>query len=206
MPAYPHRYTVGGMDIAELSEKTTFPDFGERVDGIDIPVFNERIVRASAGVLFLVGIIVLMIAALTGNAIPLQGFAFIFMIDMMLRLFVSTRFTPSMLLGALMVYRQRPEWVGAEQKRLAWSIGLGLSFISCVAMGYFGVDAMGTLVLCGLCVSVLFLETAFGICVGCSLYRVFAKEKPRLCPGDVCNYVRPPRTTISPGSRARAGS
>jgi hypothetical protein len=181
------------MDIVELPEKTTRPGFGERVDGIDIPVFNERIVRASAGLLFLVGIVALMIAALTGNVMVLQGFAFIFMIDMMFRLFVSTRFTPSMLLGALMVYRQRPEWVGAEQKRLAWSLGLGLSFVSCVAMGYFGIDPTATLLLCGLCVGVLFLETAFGICVGCSLYRVFAKEKPRLCPGDVCTYVRPTR-------------
>jgi len=33
------------------------PAFGERVEGIDIPVFNERAVRASAGLLFLVGFI-----------------------------------------------------------------------------------------------------------------------------------------------------
>jgi hypothetical protein len=39
-----------------MAETRTEPyDFGEKVDGIDFPVFNERAVRASAGILFLVG-------------------------------------------------------------------------------------------------------------------------------------------------------
>ncbi|TFD54429.1 DUF4395 domain-containing protein [Cryobacterium frigoriphilum] len=169
---------------------TTSPlDFGERVDGIDIPVFNERAVRASAGLLFLVGMVAFMTAALTDNFDPLRAFAFIFMVDMMLRLFVSARYTPSMFLGALMVRRQRPEWVGADQKKLAWTLGLGLAFTSCVAMGLLGLDETVTLILCGLCLGILFLETAFGICVGCSLYRIFARTKPQLCPGDTCTYV-----------------
>lgn len=169
------------------------PDFGERVAGIDVPVFNERAVRAAAGLLFLVGIMTFMTAALTGNFDPLRAFAFLFMVDMMLRLFVSTRLTPSMFLAGLMVRRQRPEWVGADQKKLAWTLGLGLAFTSCILMGFFGIDDSVTLALCGVCLSVLFLETAFGICVGCSLFRIFAKEKPRLCPGDTCNYVPPTR-------------
>ncbi|WP_241978388.1 DUF4395 domain-containing protein [Cryobacterium sp. Hz9] len=170
------------------------PDFGERVEGIDIPVFNERAVRASAGLLFLAGIVAFMTAALTDKFDPLRAFAFLFMVDMMLRLFVSARYTPSMLLGTLMVRRQRPEWVGADQKKLAWTLGLGTAFTSCIVMGFFAIDDTVTLVLCGVCLSILFLETAFGICVGCFLYRVFAKEKPQLCPGDTCNYVPPRRT------------
>ena len=102
-----------------------------------------------------------------------------------------------------MVRRQRPGWVGVNgqselpiggQKKLAWTLGLGMAFTSCIVMGFFGIDDTVTLVLCGVCLSILFLETAFGICVGCSLYRVFAKEKPQLCPGDTCNYVPPRRT------------
>lgn len=168
-------------------------EFGERVDGIDIPVFNERAVRASAGLLLLAGIVAFMIAALTGNFGPLQGFAFLFMVDMMLRLFVSAGYTPSMFLGGLMVRHQRPEWVGADQKKLAWTLGLGMAFTSCVVMVFFRINDTVTLILCGVCLSILFLETAFGICAGCSLYRIFAKDKPRLCPGDTCNYVPPTR-------------
>ena len=62
------------------------PDFGERVEGIDIPVFNEHAVRASAGLLFLAGIVAFMAAALTGAFDPLRVFAFLFMVDMMLGL------------------------------------------------------------------------------------------------------------------------
>ena len=183
------------------------PEFGELVDGIDIPVLNERTVRAAAGLLFLAGIVTFMIAVLTSSFAPLQAFAFVFTVDMMLRLFVSARFTPSMFLGGLMVRRQRPEWVGADQKKLAWMLGLGMAFTSCLLMGFFGLDESLTLLLCGLCLGFLFLETAFGICVGCTLYRIFAKEKPQLCPGDTCTYVPPTRaekrrrTLASPARR-----
>ena len=89
------------------------PIIGERVEGIDIPVVNERAVRASAGLLFLGSIVAFMIAALIDDFQPLRMFGVIFMIDMVLRLFVGTKYTPSLILGGLLVWRQRPEWVGA---------------------------------------------------------------------------------------------
>lgn len=167
--------------------------FGERVDGIDVPVFNERAVRAAAGILFLLGFTAFMTAALTNNFQPLSAFAMFFMIDMTMRLFGSARLSPSLFLGALIVRRQRPEWVGAEQKKLAWGLGLGMAFVSCVVTGFFGIEGSVTLGLCGVCLGLLFLESSFGICVGCELYRAFAKQKPQLCPGDTCNYTPPRR-------------
>ena len=175
-------------------------EFGERVEGIDIPVFNERTVRAAAGLLFLAGGTAFAIAAFTDNYQPLRAFGFIFMVDMMLRLFVSARFTPSMFIGALIVRRQRPEWVGAQQKKVAWGLGLGLAFVSCFSLGFLGLTGAVMLSLCGLCLSLLFLESAFGICVGCELPLLFAKEKPQLCPGDTCNYT-PPASTRRPARR-----
>ncbi|MFO7689044.1 MAG: DUF4395 domain-containing protein [Cryobacterium sp.] len=169
------------------------PGIGEWVDGLDIPVVNERTVRAAAGLLFLAGIIAFMTAAFTENLQPLQSFAIVFMFDMLLRLFVSARWAPSMLIGGLIVRRQRPEWVGAAQKQLAWSLGLGLAVTSCLAMGLLALDPALTLVLCGFCLSLLFLETAFGICVGCLLHQALSKTPPRLCPGDTCSYTPPAR-------------
>ena len=168
--------------------KASFWTFGETVPGYSIPVFNEREVRASAGILFLVGIIAYVSALFTGEIRPLQGFAMLFMVDMFLRLFVSPRLSPTMLIGKLFVYRQRPEWVGAPQKRVAWGIGLGLAMLSCASLGLLAFPVGVALVLCAVCLVVLFLETAFGICVGCDLYRLFSKEKPLYCPGDVCSY------------------
>ena len=42
-------------------------EFGETVEGIDFGVFNERAIRAAAGLLFLVGFSGWWIAALTNN-------------------------------------------------------------------------------------------------------------------------------------------
>jgi hypothetical protein len=56
-------------------------------------------------------------------------------------------------------------------------------------MGWLAFTGPIPLVLCGVCISLLFLESSFGICVGCELARRFSKQPPRLCPGDVCNYT-----------------
>jgi len=172
-----------------VTQPASFWSFGETIPGYSIPVFNEREVRASAGILFLVGGVAYMSVFFTGDIRPVQGFAVLFLIDMFVRLFVSPRLSPTMVLAKLFVFRQRPEWVGAPQKRLAWSIGLGLAMVSCASLGLLAFPIAVALVLCGLCLAVLFLETAFGICVGCDLYKAFAKEKPLYCPGDSCTYT-----------------
>ena len=169
------------------------PVIGQLVDGIDIPVVNERAVRASAGLLFLFGIIAVMTAALTGELQLLRAFGMTFLFDMSMRLFVGARYTPSLVIGSLIVRRQRPEWVGAQQKKLAWIIGLVLAFVSCTAMGFLGISAEIQLALCSVCLGLLFIESAFGICVGCELQRRFSSEKPQLCAGDACTYVPPNR-------------
>lgn len=180
------------------------PIIGERVDGIAIPVVNERAVRASAGLLFLGGIVAFMVAALTDDFQPLRMFGAVFLIDMSLRLFVGTKYTPSLILGTLLVWRQRPEWVGGAQKKFAWSLGLGMAFVSCGVMGFLNINNGFTLALCGLCLGLLFIESAFGICLGCELQRIFAKTKPELCAGDTCTYVPPKRGqrhTVVPAGR-----
>lgn len=180
-----------GEALVTAPEQTqaSFWAFGETVPGYSIPVFNEREVRASAGILFLFGILGYVSVWFTGDIRPLQGFAMLFMIDMFVRLFVSPRLSPTLLLGKLFVYRQRPEWVGAPQKRVAWGIGLALAMVSCASLGLLAFPIAVALTLCAVCLVVLFLETAFGICVGCDLYRLFSKEKPLYCPGDVCTYT-----------------
>ncbi|MBT5575858.1 MAG: DUF4395 domain-containing protein [Microbacteriaceae bacterium] len=171
-------------------------DFGEKVEGIDIPVVNERAVRASAGILFLLGFSAVSSAFFTGDFQPVRGFAILFLIDMGIRIGLDHRFAPSMVLGALIVRRQRPEWVGAAQKRVAWSLGFGMASVACLGMGFLGLQNEWMLLFCSVCLSLMFLETAFGICVGCELYRVFAKDKAQLCPGDVCTYTPPTRRSL----------
>jgi hypothetical protein len=167
---------------------TTPSNFGQVVEGIDFPVFNERAIRAAAGLLFLFGFAAWMFALTTEIYQPLRAFGMTFMIDMALRLFVGTRWVPSLAIANLIVRPQRPEWVDAAPKKYAWGLGFGMVFVSCISMGWFALTGVVPLLLCGVCISLLFIEAAFGICIGCELARRFAKVKPRLCPGDVCNY------------------
>jgi len=38
-----------------------------------------------------------------------------------------------------------------------------------------------------MCLLFLFFESAFGICLGCLIYRWFYREKAQYCPGEVCD-------------------
>jgi hypothetical protein len=169
------------------------PDFGEMVKGIDIPVFNERAVRAAAGLLFVFGAFAWSTAFFTGDVSLMRAFGFIFFIDMIIRLALSHRLAPSLALGVLIVRWQRPEWVGAAQKKTAWWLGFAIAFTACMGFGWLNFPLLWMLVLCGVCLAFLFLEAAFGICVGCELHRVFSKTPPELCPGDRCTYTPPQR-------------
>ena len=159
--------------------------FGETVDGYPVRVVNERTVRAAAGLLFFPAVVSFMNALLTANYQPTRLFVIVFLIDMALRM-LNPRWAPSMIVGGWIVRHQTPEWVGAPQKRFAWGLGL---LLGC-AMAYLMVfnRYMGPLnmLVCASCLTLMFFETAFGICLGCKLYNVFNRDKAQLCPGGVC--------------------
>lgn len=159
---------------------------GRNVPGYEVPVINEHAVRAAAGILFLGGALVSTAALFTGTAQPLKPFGMYFMMDMLIRLTAGDRWSPTMTLGRLAVRQREPLWVGAPQKEFAWWFGFGLALVSCASMGLFAAPLWVTLTLCAVCLTLLFLEAAFGICVGCSLYKHVGKQEPQYCPGGSC--------------------
>ena len=169
------------------------PVVGEWVGGIDVPVVNERAVRASAGMLFLAGFSAWLYGVITGDLQPMRLFGIIFAVEMYLRLLVGTRFTPTLIIGTLMTRAQRPEWVEARSKTVAWGLGFGMALAGCLALGWLGLPPAIAQTVCGVCLALLYAEAAFGYCLGCELARRFAREKPALCAGDTCTYVPPKR-------------
>lgn len=163
----------------------TLFSFGEAVDGYPVRVVNERTVRAAAGLLFFPAVVSFLNAFLLGNYQPTRLFVIVFLIDMGLRM-LSPRWSPSMIVGGWIVRNQAPEWVGAPQKRFAWGLGLllGVTMLYLMVLNRY----MGPLnmLVCASCLTLMFFETAFGICLGCKLYNVFNQEKAQLCPGGVC--------------------
>ncbi len=161
-------------------------EFGEAVEGYSVPVFNERAVRAAAGLLLVPAFISFMNAMLLGNFQPTRLFVMVFLLDMAVRLFISPRWSPSMIVGQWLVRHQQPEWVGAAQKRFAWGLGLLLGVGMFFLMVINQVIGPINMLVCGSCLVLMFFESALGICLGCKLYTLFNREPAQLCPGGAC--------------------
>ena len=161
--------------------------FGEDVPGYPIRVLNEREIRAAAGLLFLATFLSLMLILFKGNFVPVKYVVTIFLSDLLIRVFVSPRYAPTLILGRLIVGRQTPEYVGARQKRFAWIIGIVLSATMFVFLVIVNAYSPFTGITCLICLLFLFFEAAFGICLGCLFYPLFFRDKVQYCPGEVCD-------------------
>jgi hypothetical protein len=133
-----------------------------------------------------------------GNFQPTRLFVVAFLVDFAMRIFVNPRFAPRLIVGQWTVRHRRPEWLGAPQKRFAWAIGFALATTMMYLIVLNNVIGPINLIVCGLCLLLMFFESAFGICLGCKIYNLFNREKAQLCPGGACE-VPPAR---DPGSRA----
>jgi hypothetical protein len=160
--------------------------FGENVEGYNIPVLNEREIRAGAGILFLLMFITIQIVVFNGNFTPLKYAIVIFLTDILIRVLINPRFAPSLIIGRLIVKNQTPEYVGAAQKKFAWVIGIVLGTIMLVLQVIVNAYSPITGLICFICLIFLFFEASFGICIGCIFYKWFYKDKAQYCPGEVC--------------------
>ncbi len=101
--------------------------FGEQVEGYNMLVLNEREIRAAAGILFLF-IFMSVILILFDNDFVLVKYSItLFLTDFIIRVFINPKFSPSLIIGRLIVSNQVPEYIGAKQKKFAWIIGVILS-------------------------------------------------------------------------------
>jgi hypothetical protein len=166
---------------------TTRPKFGETIPGYAIPVLNEREIRASAGILFVFMLISLMLIIFNGNFVMIKYVIILFLTDMIIRVFISPRYSPALIIGRMIVSRQNPEYVGAAQKKFAWIIGVTLATMMFFLMVVFNTYSIVTGLTCLVCLIFLFFESAFGICLGCVVYKWIYKEKAQYCPGEVCD-------------------
>jgi len=167
-----------------------FFNFGEKVSEYDYLVINEREARASAGVMFLLGLVSLFSVYIFRTLIWAELFSMTFIFEFFMRTFVNPKYAPYMLIANLVVYNQTPDWVEAKPKKFAWSLGMILGAIMAYYI-FFDVISLVRLSICLLCLTLLFLESAFGICLGCLLYKQL-NMKLYNCPGGVCAVSKKP--------------
>lgn len=175
-----------------------FTTYGEEVPGYEVRVLNEREARAAAAILFVGAFIGLTNGVMLGTAIFSEYFVSFFALDFTIRV-IKPRYSPSLLLGRVFVQNQTPEYVGAEQKRFAWLLGMILAW---PMFYYLVIDFQPNpikVLVCLICMALLFLESAFSICLVCKLFNLFKKEKATHCPGGACEIKRKdPIQTFSP--------
>jgi len=166
-----------------------FFEYGEKVPGYDVRVINEREARAAAGILFALGILSLLNAVMLGHGIVTRYFVGFFTLDFVIRV-IQPRYSPSLLLGRVFVQNQTPEYVGATQKRFAWGLGLLLALPMFYTVTLHFIPTPIKVLVCILCLVLLFLESAFSICLGCKLYEYIFQKKASHCPGGVCEIKK----------------
>lgn len=160
--------------------------FGELVPGVSIRVLNEREIRAAAGILFVLVFMSIQRVVFLNDFMMLKFVTTFFFFDFCVRVFLSPRFSPSLLLGRWFVRNQTPEYVGAAQKLFAWKIGVVLSALMVGIMNIANYHTPISGMICIICLVFLFAESAFGICLGCKFYPLIYGKAPELCPGEVC--------------------
>jgi len=160
--------------------------FGENVEGYNIPVLNEREIRAAAGILFLLMFIAIQRAAELQDYLLLKYAVVIFLTDMLIRVFINPKYAPTLIIGRWIVRNQTPEYVGAKQKKYAWVIGIILGLIMLILQVIVNAFSPITGLVCFICLIFLFFEAALGICLCCLSYKWIYKDKAQYCPGEVC--------------------
>ena len=175
-----------------------FFTYGEKVPGYDVPVLNEREARAAAAILFVGAFIGLTNGVMLGTAVFSEYFVTFFAIDFTIRI-IQPRYSPSLLLGRFFVRNQKPEYVGAAQKRFAWALGMLLAW---PMFYYLVIDFQPNpikVLVCLICMALLFFEAAFSVCLGCKIYGWIKRKDPKYCPGGVCEMnIKEPVQKFTP--------
>ncbi|MBC8321380.1 MAG: DUF4395 domain-containing protein [Bacteroidetes bacterium] len=170
--------------------------FGEYIEGTNFKVLDERRMRASAGIMLLLGLIAFINGFILRDFIIIPYIAGFLVLNFIIGIFINPKFSPTLFIGYLFVRKQSPLPIGAIQKKFAWSLGLVLSSVIFVLSLFLLNDVSyfdPVCLLCLICLIILYFETAFGICLGCKFYYLFLSlklikkpvEKPN-CMGDVC--------------------
>ena len=193
--------------MSDSISKSRFRDpatfsFGQVIPGLVLhghpapyPVMNERAVRASAGLMLIAATVAFSLAFFVQYYLPIKIITIVFSYEFAARLL--TGLSPLSLfgvLGSFLVRKQEPEWSGAIQKRFAWSLGLVMALSMSIITN---LDIRGALpmTVCIICMSLMWMESALGICVGCKIYSwlvksrmVKAPEHAPACAGDACKH------------------
>jgi len=150
-------------------------------------VFNENEVRAAAGLTMVAGAVAFSYAYFDKQYIPLRVIATFFFVEFLIRVTLGLRYSPFGLLARVITSHRRPDWVSARPKRFAWSLGLGMASAMTVITNS-GIRGYLPRTMCLICLTLMWMESALGLCVGCKIHGMMARRgwSRTGAGGDVC--------------------
>ena len=177
--------------------------YGEVVEGLTVEgrpypagVFDERQVRAAAGITLVLGSVAFAFAALGKEYLPIRAVTSFFALEFLLRVAFGLGGSPVGRLARLLVRGQPPEWAAAQPKRFAWSLGLAMAlFMAALTNG--GVRGPLPFAICTVCLTLMWLEAVLGFCLGCALHQGLvrrgwlASDGTGPCRGGSCRLPGP---------------
>lgn len=156
--------------------------YGKRVDGLVIDglpvragVFDEREVRAAAGLTLVLGAVAFVYALFAKQYLPIKLVTAFFVLEFAVRVAIGLQYSPLGQVARALTWRQSAQWVSAQPKRFAWSLGLVLSLVMTVVTN---ADVRGTLpmTICLICLTLMWLEAVLGLCLGCEIHGVLRRR------------------------------
>src|SRR4051794_17396194 len=175
---------------------------GQRFDGLTVygrparfPVVNERAVRAAAGIVMALAAVAIAYSYFDHNSTPIRVISVVVAVDLALRQVAGlTPLSPIGTLATFLVRGQTPEWVGVTQKRFAWALAFGMALLIAI-LSNSGVRGTGIQLIGLALITLLWLESVVGFCVGCFIYSrliqadlVHPEDAPA-CGGNSCQIA-----------------
>jgi hypothetical protein len=155
--------------------------FGQRISGLTADgrqlhaaVFDERQVRGAAGLTMVMGAIAFGFAYFDENYLLLQVVSTLFFVEFLIRVTVGIHYSPMGIVARAMTLGSPPEWVSAKPKRFAWTLGMGMSFAMMIITNS-GIRGTLPRTICAICLTLMWMESVLGLCVGCKLHALLVR-------------------------------
>jgi Domain of unknown function (DUF4395) len=136
---------------------------------------NENEVRAAAGLTMVIGAVAFSYAYFGRQYVPLQAAASLFLFDFLMRVTVGLRFSPVGVVARAVAGWRPPDWVSAQPKRFAWTLGLMMALAMTVITNV-GIRGLLPRTICLICLTLMWMESALGLCVGCKLHGLLSRR------------------------------
>jgi hypothetical protein len=182
--------------------------YGERVEGLQANgrplvagVFDERQVRAAAGLTMALGAVAFAYAFLAKEFLPIKIVTAFFLIEFAVRVSMGLRFSPVGQAARILTQRGEPQWVSAAPKRFAWSLGVVMAGAMTVITNA-NIRGLLPMSICLVCLTLMWLESVLGLCVGCQVYGLMVRrgwrspvQKYEVCADGACSVDQPKTAT-----------